>query len=216
MRGRNISPYHTPHGDLWLIATFPALELSIGNYPAIKAHLETHREKLTPKPHGFRGQWPGRKAGKYRWFETQDPTAYHEKFGEEKLIFTKAAKEPAFVVDEDGRFALNTAYIMTGKAMKYLAAILNSALAGFAFRKFYIGGGIEGEITVFSLAEFPVPRVLAEKRRPLESLVDKITAAKRADPDADTSEWEAEIDRRVCALYGLTAAEVRLVESGGE
>jgi len=43
-------------------------------------------------------------------------------------------------------------------------------------------------------------------------LVDQIMAAKRANPKADTSALEREIDRLVYALYGLTAAEVALVE----
>jgi hypothetical protein len=33
-----------------------------------------------------------------------------------------------------------------------------------------------------------------------------------ADPEADTSEWEAEIDRLVFQLYGLTEEEIAVVE----
>jgi hypothetical protein len=39
-----------------------------------------------------------------------------------------------------------------------------------------------------------------------------ILAANRADAGADTSAWEAEIDRHVYALYGLTHAEIKTVE----
>ena len=46
----------------------------------------------------------------------------------------------------------------------------------------------------------------------LVKLVDQILAAKRADPAADTSALEAEIDRHVYALYGLTDVEIALVE----
>jgi len=35
---------------------------------------------------------------------------------------------------------------------------------------------------------------------------------KHADPQADTSAWEAEIDALVYALYGLTEEEIRIVE----
>lgn len=42
--------------------------------------------------------------------------------------------------------------------------------------------------------------------------VDKILAAKRADPAADVSAWEREIDERVYRLYGLTKEEIKLVE----
>jgi len=36
--------------------------------------------------------------------------------------------------------------------------------------------------------------------------------AKRADAAADVSAWEREIDERVYRVYGLTAAEIKLVE----
>ena len=43
-------------------------------------------------------------------------------------------------------------------------------------------------------------------------MVDEILEAKAADPDADTSEIEEEIDWLVYDLYGLTNAEVAVVE----
>ena len=36
-----------------------------------------------------------------------------------------------------------------------------------------------------------------------------------AGSDADTSEWESEIDEIVSRLYGLTPSEVRLVDGEG-
>jgi len=44
--------------------------------------------------------------------------------------------------------------------------------------------------------------------------VDQILAAKRANPAADTSAWEREIDERVYRLYGLTPEEIKVVEEG--
>jgi hypothetical protein len=45
--------------------------------------------------------------------------------------------------------------------------------------------------------------------------VERILAAKRANPQADTSAWEREIDERVYRLYGLTPAEIKLIEGQG-
>lgn len=42
-----------------------------------------------------------------------------------------------------------------------------------------------------------------------------IETAKRADPSADTSAWEREIDERVYRLYGLTPEEIKIVEAKG-
>lgn len=46
----------------------------------------------------------------------------------------------------------------------------------------------------------------------LLTLVDQILAAKRVDAGADTSAPEAEIDRHVYSLYGLTPEEIDIVE----
>jgi adenine-specific DNA-methyltransferase len=44
--------------------------------------------------------------------------------------------------------------------------------------------------------------------------VDQILAQKQSTPAADTAALEAEIDALVYGLYGLTEAEVALVEGG--
>ena len=60
--------------------------------------------------------------------------------------------------------------------------------------------------------QFPIPKLPAAKQRPFIRLVDGILAAKAADPSADTSVPEAEIDRLVYGLYGLDDEEVTAVE----
>ncbi len=47
----------------------------------------------------------------------------------------------------------------------------------------------------------------------MENVKEDIGAAKAADPTADTSEQEAEIDQQVYTLYGLTAEEIAAVET---
>jgi type II restriction/modification system DNA methylase subunit YeeA len=46
----------------------------------------------------------------------------------------------------------------------------------------------------------------------IEALVDKILAAKKQNPNANTSSLEKQIDELVYKLYGLTEEEVRIVE----
>jgi hypothetical protein len=45
-------------------------------------------------------------------------------------------------------------------------------------------------------------------------LVERILAAKWANPQADVTAWEREIDERVYRLYGLTPEEIKIVEEG--
>jgi len=44
--------------------------------------------------------------------------------------------------------------------------------------------------------------------------VNQILSDKKADPQADTGALEAEIDRMVYELYGLTEEEIAIVEQG--
>ena len=41
--------------------------------------------------------------------------------------------------------------------------------------------------------------------------MDKILAAKKKNPQADTSQWEREIDRLVYQLYDLTPDEIKII-----
>jgi len=47
----------------------------------------------------------------------------------------------------------------------------------------------------------------------IESLVNQILAAKKQNPEADTSQLEKEIDQLVYRLYGLTEEEIEIVEA---
>ena len=46
LRGRDTQKYHADYSDLWLIATFPVLNLNINDYPSIRDYLKTFGKKL--------------------------------------------------------------------------------------------------------------------------------------------------------------------------
>jgi hypothetical protein len=60
--------------------------------------------------------------------------------------------------------------------------------------------------------KLPIPDVPPEDQAPIVSLVDQILTARKADPKADISEWEAQVEERVRGLYGLTEQENAVVE----
>ncbi len=43
--------------------------------------------------------------------------------------------------------------------------------------------------------------------------LDKILSAKKQNPQADTSQWEREIDRLVYELYRLSEEEIKIIEN---
>ena len=69
------------------------------------------------------------------------------------------------------------------------------------------------QIKIGNIRMLPFILPTKEKQRPFIKLAEKITAAKQANPDADTTADEKEIDRLVYELYGLTEEEIEIVES---
>ena len=63
-----------------------------------------------------------------------------------------------------------------------------------------------------TIEALPIPSATPAQQKPIIALVDKILAAKKANPQADTSKEEAEIDRLVYQLYGLSEDEIKIVE----
>ena len=58
----------------------------------------------------------------------------------------------------------------------------------------------------------PIPPANESQRSAIETIVDQILTTKATNPTTNTSALEAEIDRLVYGLYGLTDAEIAIVE----
>ncbi len=121
-------------------------------------------------------------------------------------------------IDESGSIADQSLYVAVSHvnseiSMEAYLAILNSALYGFYFRKFYSEeDDLFPKIKVNELKRLPAVNLNIMESNSLESKVTQILDLKKADPAADTSALEAEIDQLVYALYGLTEEEIKIVE----
>ncbi len=98
--------------------------------------------------------------------------------------------------------------------LKFLLGLLNSSLPIFYIKEKYSASSYNTGInfTKDMLNNLPLPEVPTKTKVSIITLVDQIISAKRANPQADTSAMESAIDRLVYELYGLTAAEIALVE----
>jgi len=92
--------------------------------------------------------------------------------------------------------------------LKYLLTILNSHLINIWYKNF----DTDIEIKLASVRQIPIPKISKEKQQIFIALADKILTAKKSDPKADTSALETECDRLIYQLYGLTEAEIKIVE----
>ncbi|MGL2686525.1 DUF7149 domain-containing protein [Helicobacter pylori] len=215
LRGKDIKRYSYEWADLWVIATFPSLKLDIDDYPSLKTYLSQFRPRIDQS-----GEKGCRKKTSNQWFETQDTIAYHGDFEKEKIAYPCImAKEPCFVYEEKGFYAPAPANIITGDKteIKYLTALLNSKCIYFAMRKFYMGGGIEGELKTNNLEKIPIPQITEKNQELADKITDcaeRILKSKEKDPKANTQELEKEIDALVYRLYNLTDEEIKTIENG--
>src|SRR5262249_49529555 len=74
---------------------------------------------------GAPGKARGRKPGKYRWYELQDPVDYHELFEGPKIVYAIIGKQPRFVLDRR-KFYTNDKTFVLPVADWYLLGVLNS------------------------------------------------------------------------------------------
>ena len=205
LRGRDIQRYQAQWADLYLIDTHngygktPAIE--VDDYPAVKNHLNQFYLRLEKRQD--KGKAP---------YNLRD-CAYHQEFAKEKLLWPDISDKGRFAFDDDGMWCNDKAFIITGSNLKYLCAVLNSHLIYCLIKQTVTTlGNQRFQWKKFAVERLPIPNIPAAKQRPFIRLVDRILSAKAANPSADTTEQEAEIDRLVYQLYSLTAAEIAAVE----
>ena len=179
LRGRDIKRNGYEFADLWLICTFPSLRLDIDDYPAIRDWLSNGtwtlektkgnpptplgtgklRLEQTGATHNINGiVFKSRKKTNNKWFETQDSIAYWNDFSKQKIVFSRiSGNEPCFAADNAGMMTNDTGYIITGNHIEYLLEKLCSDTYWYAFKSFYMGGGIDKEFKVNNLSNLPIP-----------------------------------------------------------
>ncbi len=219
LRGKDIKRYSYEWAHLWVINTHNGYisnlkskipPIDIEKYPATKAHLDSYYDTIATR--SDQGDTP---------YHLRN-CAYLEDFEKEKIVYPCImAKEPCFVYEEKGFYAPAPANIITGDKMeiKYITALLNSKCIYFAMRKFYMGGGIEGELKTNNLEKIPIPKITPQNQELARKITDgakAILEAKEKDPKANTQQLEKEIDALVYQLYHLTDEEIKIIEEGQE
>ena len=94
-------------------------------------------------------------------------------------------------------------------ALKYLLGVVNSTVAHDFLRA---NRRSNTDLYPDDWKKLPIPDVDSTVQAPLIKLVDHILDVKKADPSADTTALEREIDQLVYVLYGLADEEIAIVE----
>lgn len=204
LRGRDISRYSYQWADLWLINTHNGVKgtldrIYIEDYPAVKEHLDQYINKLEAR--ADKGTTP---------YNLRN-CAYIQDFAKSKIVWGNLNAQGSYVLVEDDCY-INAPSPIIVPASKYLLGALNSKVADYYIRQLGVtrNGGYFEYKPMF-VEKIPIPDVSNATTREIETLVDRILSTKKLDPQADTSTLEAEIDRLVYALYGLTNGEVKII-----
>ena len=214
LRGRDIQRYRAKWDGLWLIYSFQ--EIKINKYPAIKAHLSQYKSSLEKRTGGARKDRNGNVVVPYEWYELQVDyynSGRYREFAKEKLFWMDMSNRGRFAYSEKKMYCNDKGFVMTGESLKYLCAILNSALITWFIQNTALTTGLGlTQWKRFAVENLPIPKIFTADQSPFIDLVDHILMLKAADPDAEVSELENEIDQIVYLLYDLTPEEIAIVE----
>jgi hypothetical protein len=190
----------------WFVTEYPAL----ANY-------------LLPYEKQARKRWD---QGDY-WWELR-ACEYYEEFEKPKLVFPDISLRGNFTIDEQGGlYTVNTSYIIPVDD-KYLLGLLNSRLFDFIYRNMspsYRGGYLR--YIYQYVAKLPIKNITPDssnyldKKNALVNLVQSILSLYKQNPqtpfeqeqlEREIAATDAQIDRLVYDLYGLTEEEIKIVE----
>jgi hypothetical protein len=199
----NITPYLTFEAD--------------GNYPCVKG-IDIIRWGLKPEVRYLKGSIAKRYTKSYPQEEkliAQEIIAHIENPRPHILI-------TMFLDDKKRLFNDTCVEIKVDKRLnpKFVMAYFHSRFVNWYAYNFVYNRAIRTMHFInYYITQIPLPKAVIEdpsQQAPIVKLVDKILGAKRANPQADVSAWEREIDERVYRLYGLTPEEIKIVEEGSK
>ena len=206
LRGRDIKRYRVDFADLWLIATFPALNLNIDDYPAVRDYLKSFGKKLHQTGEIIGKDKDGniiksRKKTGNKWFETQDQIAYYKEFEKEKIAWGNLALSCQFALADAGIY-INAPSPLIGGGDRFLLAILNSMVADYYIRSLGVtrNGGYFEYKPMF-VEHLPIPETPTDKKITFQKLADYLLLTSMKGKTLQTAFFEQLIDGLVYELY---------------
>lgn len=184
-------------------------KLDIKKFPNCLSYLSKFREKLENRVET--------KSGVIPWYVMLRPRR-QKLFEQPKILIRQTASRIIAAYDENKWYCLKSGIIVqlpqeTQLKYLYLLGILNSSLMDFLYKDLvHEENRIFPEVKPIQLFKLPIKVADKKMQSNIEKLVDKILAAKKKNPDSDTNALEAEIDKLVYQLYGLTEEEIKIVE----
>lgn len=210
IKGEHIRKYYIPNiPPLYIIYVNSNFE--IHKVPNTAAYLENNKALLIKK-------CVEKRNGNRDWFELFRSRDENELKIHPKIILRQTGDSIIAAIDNIGYYSIDSTNVVILKPqyyniINYLLAILNSKLINFYYQEIsQENGRVLAQVKPIRIKGIPIPPKTELFVDGISSLVDTILAAKRTDPNADTSLEERQIDHLVYHLYGLTYDEVLIVD----
>ena len=128
-------------------------------FPKVYQHLLSHKKALSSRNQA-------ETCVRYEWYALQRWAAdYHHEFGKEKLFWMDLTKHGRFAYDAEGTFCVNTVFMMTGQSIKYLCAVLNSALITWFMGNTALNYGMGVTRWIgHTVEQIPIPKLNADRQ----------------------------------------------------
>lgn len=218
LAGRDIKRYQQPKSEHFLVlfrngdtrSWFGALSEAEAwaklseKYPAVCTYLLPYQEKA--KARYDQGHY---------WWELR-ACDYYEEFEQKKILWPGISHDIAsFGFDEIQSYGNDNTHLIVTDEL-FLLGILNSSLSKFFLSSVcdFVRGGF-ARLKIVYVSQIPIPDASKLEKGNVDTIINQVLTSKSADPTADTSALEAEIDRLVYQLYGLSEEEIRIVEGAG-
>ena len=181
----------------------------IRNFPLIYNHLKPFRQIMIDKRLSLNEKTE-------QWFTLNRGTGHPEIFVSPKIVCPQRSKTNTFGYNECDWYATSDVFYITNSQkeynLKYILGLLNSKLY---YIWLYNRGKRKGEIlelTAKPLSEIPIKKATPDIQNSIVKIVNEIIALKKSNPNHDTSSLERQIDVIVYKIYGLTDAEIKIIE----
>lgn len=205
LQGRNLKKYTYTFNDKFMIVT--PRGYNINKTPSLKKYMLRHYDELSNK------------SGNNEWYELQASPSdtMLQNMHKEKILWGEISDKAKFTFDEGRYFAEATTFMMTTNdknvSLKYLLAVLNSTLSEWYFHKIATTTGMgTNRWKKYKLEQLPVVKPTTAQSQQIVEIVDQILIQKKSNPNANTSALEQQIDKLVYDIYGLTKAEIAVIE----
>ena len=214
LRGRDIKRYGYTFADLWIINVHNGVKekgiprIHIGDYPAIKAHLDNFYEKLVKR--ADKGDTP---------YNLRN-CAYMDDFSKQKIVYAEtmrvhrgnnAERFPRFSFIDENAYLDKTCFMITGEHLLYLLAVMNSSLMQYYIQHniavLDTGGFLMQKIYV---EHFPIPTIGSKSYKEIVDMCTETLLLQKE--NRDSSDIESQIDLKIYEMFELTQDEICFLE----